>query len=80
MPFLQRGNIIYESVCRGDFRYVGSTSQRLQDGIIQHVFKSITLSTKKQRQVAIRKQTQGYSFVAVSRQLDSFEAIGEPQL
>ena len=41
MPALQKSNVIYQFSCHCDSRYVGRTSQRLQDRIKQHVPKSI---------------------------------------
>ena len=40
LPALQKSNVIYQFSCHCDSRYVGSTSQRLQDRI-KHVPKSI---------------------------------------
>ena len=41
LPALQKSNVIYQFSCHCDSRYVGRTSQRLQDRIKQHVPKSI---------------------------------------
>ena len=41
LPTFQQSNVVYEYVCHCDSRYVGQTSQRLQDRIRQHVPKSI---------------------------------------
>ena len=41
LPALQKNNVIYQFSCHSDSRYVGRTSQRLQDRIKQHVSKSI---------------------------------------
>ena len=41
LPTFQQSNVVYEYVCHCDSRYVGRTSQRLQDRIRQHVPKSI---------------------------------------
>ena len=38
---IQHSNVVYEYVCHCDSRYVGRTSQRLQDRICQHVPRSI---------------------------------------
>ena len=40
LPALQKSNVIYQFSCHCDSRYVGRTSQRLQDRIKQHVPKS----------------------------------------
>ena len=41
LPTLQKSNVICQFSCHCDSRYVGRTSQRLQDRIKQHVPKSI---------------------------------------
>ena len=41
LPALQNSNIIYQFSCHCDSRYVGCTSQKLQDRIKQHIPKSI---------------------------------------
>ena len=48
LPALQQSNIIYEFSCHCDSRYVGRTSQRLQDRIKQHVPKSIRTGQSSQ--------------------------------
>ena len=45
LPALQNRNVIYQFSCHCDSRYVGRTSQRLQDRIKQHVPKSIRYGT-----------------------------------
>ena len=41
LPTFHQSNVAYEYVCLCESRYVGQTSQRLQDRIRQHVPKSI---------------------------------------
>ena len=41
LPSLQHSNLIYEIKCHCDSRYVGRTSQRLEERIKQHVPRSI---------------------------------------
>ena len=41
LPALQKSNVIYQFSCHCDIRYVGRTSQKLQDRIKQHVPKPI---------------------------------------
>ena len=41
LPALQKSNKIYQFSCHCDSRYVGSTSERLQDRLKQQVHKSI---------------------------------------
>ena len=56
LPALQNSNIIYQFSCHCDSRYVGRTSQRLQDRIKQHVPKSICYGTSSpKRDLPIRK-------------------------
>jgi len=44
LPAFQQSNEIYRFSCHGNSRYVGRTSQRLQDRIKQHIPKSIRKS------------------------------------
>ena len=56
LPALQNSNVIYQFSCHCDSRYVGRTSQRLQDRIKQHVPKSIRYGTSSpKRDLPIRK-------------------------
>ena len=48
LPAFQQSNVIYEFSCHCDSRYVGRTSQRLQDRIKQHVPKSIRTGQRSQ--------------------------------
>ena len=41
VPTKQQSMVVYQYVCRCDCRYVGRTSQRLQDRIKQHIPKAI---------------------------------------
>ena len=41
LPFHHHSNVIYQFVCHCDSRYVGRTSQRLEERIKQHVPRSI---------------------------------------
>ena len=41
LPSLQQSMVVYQYVCRCDCRYVGRTSQRLQDRINQHIPRCI---------------------------------------
>ena len=49
LPALQKSNVIYQFSCHCDSRYVGRTSQRLQDRIKQHVPKSIRFCSSSQK-------------------------------
>ena len=42
LPSHHQNNVIYQFVCHCDSRYVGCTSQRLEERIKQHIPKSIT--------------------------------------
>ena len=56
LPALQNSNVIYQFSCHCDSRYVGRTSQRLQDRIKQRVSKSIRYGTSSlKRDLPIRK-------------------------
>ena len=49
LPIFQQCNLVYEYVCHCDSRWLGRTSQRLQDRIRQHVPKSIWNRTGQER-------------------------------
>ena len=49
VPTKQESMVVYQYVCRCDCRYVGSTSQRLQDRIKQHISKAIRNQTQPNR-------------------------------
>ena len=49
LPALQKSNVIYQFSCHCDSRYVGRTSQRLQDRTKQHVPKSIRSCSSSQK-------------------------------
>ena len=51
LPALQKNNVIYQFSCHCDSRYVGRTSQRLQDRIKQHVPKSIRFCSSSQKRL-----------------------------
>ena len=51
LPALQKTNVIYQFSCHSDSRYVGRTSQRLQDRIKQHVLKSIRSCSSSQKRL-----------------------------
>ena len=56
LPALQNSNVIYQFLCHCDNRYVGRTSQRLQDRIGQDVAKYIRYGTSSpKRDLPIRK-------------------------
>ena len=61
LPALQTSSVIYECKCHCDSRYVGRTSQRLQNRIKQHIPKwlqQITGATKRTQQGRACKQSQ----------------------
>ena len=51
LPALQKSNVIYQLSCHCDNWYVGSTFQRLQDRIKQHVPKSIRFCSSSQKRL-----------------------------
>ena len=55
LPALQKSNVLYRFSCHCDSRYVGHTSQRLQDRIKQHVPKSIRSCSFKKRLLPARR-------------------------
>ena len=54
LPALQKSNVIYQFSCHCDSRYVGRTSQRLQNRIKQHVPKSIPCCSSSQKRLLLR--------------------------
>ena len=55
LPASQLSMVVYQYVCRCECRYVGRTSQRLQDRIRQHVPKTIHNKTNQERIQPTRK-------------------------
>ena len=55
LPASQQSNIVYEFSCHCDSRYVGRTSQRLQDRIKQHVPKSVRTGQVSQDRKAVNR-------------------------
>ena len=51
LPALQKSNVIYQFSCHCDSRYVGRTSQRLQNRIKQQVPKSIRCCSSSQKRL-----------------------------
>ena len=51
LPVLQKSNVIYSFSCHCDSRYVGCTSQRLQDRIKQYVPKSLRSGSSSQKRL-----------------------------
>ena len=49
LPTTQQSMIVYQYVCRSDCRYVGRTTQRLQDRINQHIPQSIRTGHQQQK-------------------------------
>ena len=55
LPASQLSMVVYQYVCCCECRYVGRTSQRLQDRICQHVPKTIHNKTNQERIQPTRK-------------------------
>ena len=51
LPALQKNNVIYQFSCHCDSRYVGRTSQTLQNRIKQHVPKSVRSCSSFQKRL-----------------------------
>ena len=64
VPSFQQSMVVYQYVCRCDQRYVGRTTQRLQDRIKQHIPKTIHSNLKPSKILPERrcKETQGNSY------------------
>ena len=75
LPALQKSNVIYQFSCHCDSRYVGRTSQRLQDRTKQHVPKSIRSCSSSQKRLLPARRCK--SFTQTNNQsLASDSAIG----
>ena len=61
LPALQKSNVIYQFSCHCDSRYVGRTSQRLQDRIKQHVSKSIRSCSSSQKRVLPARRCKSFT-------------------
>ena len=73
LPASHQSNIVYQFLCHGDSRYVGSIFQRLQQRIKQHVHKTILQGHTFQDQSTLAR------FCKLIRSLKaetSFSAIG----
>ena len=74
LPAFYQSNVVYQFLCHCDSRYVGRTSQRLQQRIKQHVPKAILQEHISQdRSTLARSCKQIRSFKAET----SFSAIGQ---
>ena len=72
---LKKSNVIYQFSCYCDNRYVGRTSQRLQDRIKQHVPKSIRSGVSSQKRVLPARDCK-YSSQSATQHVASASAIG----
>ena len=64
LPSHHHSNVIYQFVCQCDSRYVGRTSQRLEERIKQHVPRSITnprASANRQSLPALARTTHAHN-------------------
>ena len=73
LPALQKSSVIYEYKCHCDSRYVGRTSQQLQDRIKQHIPKWL-----RQQLIRATKRTQpGRAFKQSQATPECDSAIGQ---
>ena len=75
LPALQKSNVIYQFSCHCVSRYVGHTSQRLQDRIKQHVPKSIRSCSSSQKRLLPARRCKS-STQTNTQSLASDSAIG----
>ena len=75
LPALQKSNVIYQFSCHCDSRYVGRTSQRLQERIKQHVPKSIRSCSSSQKRLLSSRPCKS-STQTNTQSLTSDSAIG----
>ena len=76
LPALQKSNVIYQFSCHCDSRYVGRTSQRLQDRIKQHVPKSIRSCSSSQKRLLPTRRCKSPTQTNNTQSLASDSAIG----
>ena len=75
LPAVQKSNVIYQFSCHCDSRYVGRTSQRLQDRIKQHVPKSFHSCSFSQKRLLPARRCKS-STQTNTQSLASDSAIG----
>ena len=75
LPALQKSNVNYQFSCHCDSRYVGRTSQRLQDRIKQQVPKSIRSCSSSQKRLLPARRCKS-STQTNTQSLASDSAIG----
>ena len=75
LPALQKSNAIYQFSCHSDSRYVGRTSQRLQDRIKQHVPESIRFCSSSEKRLLPARRCKS-STQTNTQSLASDSAIG----
>ena len=75
LPANQRSMVIYEYVCHCDSRYVGRTTQRLQERIKQHVPKAIRQKTSQPTRTQPNRKCKAKSKTQFEPESDS--AIGQ---
>ena len=75
LPALKKSNRIYQFSCHCDRRYVGRTSQRLQNRIKYHVPKSIRSCSSSQKRLLPARQCKS-STQTNTKSLASDSAIG----
>ena len=73
LPASHQSNIVYQFLCHCDSRYVGRTSQRLQQRIKQHVPKTVLQENISQDRSTLARSCSDRSFKAES----FFSAIGQ---
>jgi len=69
-------SVIYQFSCHCDSRYVGRTSQRLQDIIKQHIPKSIRNATCSQTRIQPKHDCKSSTQMPTTQSLSSDSAIG----
>ena len=75
LPTLQKNNVIYQLSCHCNSRYVGRTSQRLQNRIKQHVLGFIRTCSFPQKRLLHARQCKS-STQTTTQSLASVSAIG----
>ena len=65
LPAFYQSNIVYQFLCHCDSRYVGRTSQRLQQRIKQHVPKTILQEHISQDRSTLKRLIGSFSFKAL---------------
>ena len=78
LPAFHQSNIVHQFLCQCDSRYVGSTSQRLQQRIKQHVPKTILQEHISQDRSTLANFQHEYNYTIIKNILKFWEQRSVP--